>query len=152
MFCAYDYLEEQLQPELHAPHLVPDAGNFAIPAAVGRDLVRIGEADAAWVTKPRRIRCVEGFPTELPLHAFRNDEVFEHGEIHSTFAGSAQRVVPELTIGSANLGIADLVRTNRAVRQRQVAGALANREWEAGGEAQDAVQLSAADDVLGGTA
>ena len=62
------------------------------------------------------------------------------------------RVVPELAIGFAELRIPNHIRANLTVREGKLAGALANREWEAGGEAQDAVQLPAADNVLGGTA
>ena len=113
------WLKEQLQSELHASHRVSDAANLAIPAAVGRDLVGIGKADAIRVPEPRRIGRVEGFPTELQLHAFRNDEVFEHGEIHSTFAGSAQRVVTGAAqmakIGAAGDLASDALERGRVV-------------------------------------
>ena len=56
------------------------------------------------------------------------------------------RIKPELPVRVVEIGIADNIRADRAVREAQVTCALRDREWETRGECRDAIQLPSTND------
>ena len=88
------HLKSELQTELHPAHGRLNGSDLAIARAIRRNLIRAGEADAARVAKPWRVRGVERFPAELHVVPLAEREVLEHGKVDVPLAGTTKLIVP----------------------------------------------------------